>query len=154
MKSIFKSFLSRCKQSSLSEDTHSQIPSTTMEYTEDIALNTPSVENPAPFLTPASILIELFQSQGCDSCPPTNHNLISLIIPQPQTISQTPAQEYILLTYHVTYWNCLGWTDTFGQPANDTCQRDYIRRMRPNSEFKPMIVVNGRAFGVGIQRGI
>ncbi|KAJ9616473.1 hypothetical protein H2200_000192 [Cladophialophora chaetospira] len=136
----------------------------------------PSQSPPAAPRPP--ILIELFQSQGCNACPPTNSNLISFIQSQaqqspslnpaspprfyasrPLSLSPGPTgassptsgagQEYILLTYQVTYWNYLGWTDTFSLPGNDTRQREYVRRMRLEAAYTPMVVVNGRSVGVG-----
>jgi hypothetical protein len=83
-------------------------------------------------------VIELFQSQGCNSCPPTNANLLS--IDDPNTL---------ILSYHVTYWNHLGWRDTFGNPTFDNRQRDYVKRLRLRSAFTPQVIVNGRASGVG-----
>jgi len=53
------------------------------------------------------------------------------------------------LTYQVTYWNYLGWNDTFSFPANDTRQREYVRRMGLRAAYTPMVVVNGRGVGVG-----
>ena len=84
-------------------------------------------------------VIELFQSQGCNSCPPTNANLLEL----------TADASSLLLTYHVTYWDYLGWRDTFGNKAFDERQRDYVRRLGLRSAGTPQVSVNGRASGVG-----
>lgn len=83
-------------------------------------------------------VIELFQSQGCNSCPPTNANLLSLSDPN-----------VLFLTYHVTYWDHLGWADIFGNRAFDARQRDYVKRLGLRSAFTPQAIVNGRASGVG-----
>jgi hypothetical protein len=89
-------------------------------------------------------VVELFQSQGCDSCPPTNANLLRA------TSSATPLLlDTIFLTYHVTYWDYLGWKDTFGNSAFDSRQRDYVRGLGLRNAFTPQVVVNGRASGVG-----
>src|SRR2546423_5402422 len=89
-------------------------------------------------------VIELFQSQGCNSCPPTNANLLRA------TSSSTPTlPDTIFLTYHVTYWDYLGWKDTFGNSAFDRRQRDYVRGLGLRNAFTPQVVVNGRASGVG-----
>jgi hypothetical protein len=89
-------------------------------------------------------VVELFQSQGCDSCPPTNANLLRA------TSSATPLlPDAIFLTYHVTYWDYLGWKDTFGNSAFDSRQRDYVRGLGLRNAFTPQVIVNGRASGVG-----
>ncbi|OAP56287.1 hypothetical protein AYL99_09466 [Fonsecaea erecta] len=128
-----------------------------------------AISSPASFEQP--ILIELFQSQGCNSCPPTNDNLISFVqshqsshrdTPSPRfSANRSPASsltalpnsfpgpEYLLLTYQVTYWNYLGWADTFSLPINDARQREYVRRMGLRAAYTPMVVVNGRGVGVG-----
>ncbi len=93
-------------------------------------------------------VIELFQSQGCNSCPPTNANLLELVSRAPE---QTP--NILLLTYHVTYWDYLGWKDPFGQKAFDQRQRDYVNRMKLRSAFTPQVIVNGRSSGVGNRKG-
>lgn len=89
-------------------------------------------------------VVELFQSQGCNSCPPTNANLLRA------TSSSTPTlPDTIFLTYHVTYWDYLGWKDTFGNSAFDRRQSDYVRGLGLRSAFTPQVIVNGRASGVG-----
>jgi hypothetical protein len=89
-------------------------------------------------------VVEFFQSQGCNSCPPTNANLLRA------TSSATSLPpDTIFLTYHVTYWDYLGWKDTFGNSAFDSRQRDYVRGLGLRNAFTPQVVVNGRASGVG-----
>ena len=89
-------------------------------------------------------VVELFQSQGCNSCPPTNANLLRA------TSSSTPVlPDAIFLTYHVTYWDYLGWKDTFGNSAFDRRQRDYVSGLGLRNAFTPQVIVNGRASGVG-----
>ncbi|KEF56970.1 uncharacterized protein A1O9_07160 [Exophiala aquamarina CBS 119918] len=89
-------------------------------------------------------LLELFQSQSCDSCPPANETLINFV--------SKPGAEasYLLLTYHVTYWNHLSWRDTFSYQDFDVRQREYVRRRgNPQGVYTPMLIVNGRSMGVG-----
>jgi hypothetical protein len=95
-------------------------------------------------------IIELFQSQGCSSCPPTNANLHTLL---DNTRTQNPSlpSPYLLLTYHVTYWDHLGWGDTFGTQSFNDRQYDYVKRMGLRSAFTPQIVVQGRVSGVGMK---
>lgn len=92
-------------------------------------------------------VVELFQSQGCNSCPPTNANLLRATSSATSTLPDA-----IFLTYHVTYWDYLGWKDTFGDSAFDRRQRDYVRALGLRSAFTPQVIVNGRASGVGNTR--
>ncbi|EPS41378.1 hypothetical protein H072_4711 [Dactylellina haptotyla CBS 200.50] len=85
-------------------------------------------------------LVEIFQSQGCSSCPPSNANVIELMTNYPSVL---------LLTYEVTYWDYLGWKDSFGNKDFDRRQRDYAARFENESVFTPQVIVNGRADGVG-----
>ncbi|KAF7555102.1 hypothetical protein G7Z17_g2457 [Cylindrodendrum hubeiense] len=84
-------------------------------------------------------VVELFQSQGCQSCPPA--------IPGIQDGTSHP--NLILLTYDVTLFDHSGWKDTFGQPAWDQRQRAYTKKWGRNSLFTPQIVVNGASDGSG-----
>jgi hypothetical protein len=93
--------------------------------------------------SPLSV-VELFQSQGCNSCPPTNANLLRATSSSAATLPNA-----IFLTYHVTYWDYLGWKDTFGNNAFDRRQRDYVRGLGLRNAFTPQVIVNGRASGVG-----
>jgi hypothetical protein len=85
-------------------------------------------------------IIELFQSQGCSSCPPTETNLHTLLPQNPNLL---------LLTYDVTYWDHLGWTDTFGNKLWDHRQRAYSSKWGRRSVFTPQVVVDGVVDGVG-----
>lgn len=93
---------------------------------------------------PKITLLELFQSQSCDSCPPANETLIKLV-------SHPDAdRSYLLLTYHVTYWNHLSWRDTFSYRGFDARQREYLQKRKPaQGAYTPMLIVNGRSVGVG-----
>lgn len=74
-------------------------------------------------------VIELFQSQGCSSCPPANDNVIRLA-DNPDTL---------ILTYEVTYWDYLGWPDTFGSKAWDDRQRDYSAAFKSRNVYTPQV---------------
>ena len=74
-------------------------------------------------------VIELFQSQGCSSCPPANSNVLKL--------AEDP--NLLILTYDVTYWDRLGWKDTFGNSANDRRQWDYARALSRKNVFTPQV---------------
>ncbi|KIP04703.1 hypothetical protein PHLGIDRAFT_182804 [Phlebiopsis gigantea 11061_1 CR5-6] len=107
------------------------------EYTQLPAYTQPRVEDEGakPLLT----VVELFQSQGCSSCPPANDNVIQL--------AEDPNK--LVLTYEVTYWDYLGWPDTFGSKSWDSRQRDYAAAFKSRSVYTPQVIVNGLSNGVG-----
>lgn len=79
-------------------------------------------------------VIELFTSQGCNSCPPADELLGEL----------ARRGDIVALAYHVDYWDYLGWQDTFGSPENTARQRDYAKALGVNSVYTPQAIVNGR----------
>ena len=87
-------------------------------------------------------VVELFQSQGCSDCPPANVNLMAL--------SDRP--DLITLSFGVTYWDQLGWKDTFASPQYTARQWDYAHAFHRTNVFTPEIVVNGHADTVGSNR--
>jgi hypothetical protein len=87
-------------------------------------------------------VVELFQSQGCSSCPPANANVMAL--------SDRP--DLLTLSFGVTYWDYLGWKDTFASPQYTARQWDYARAFHRDQVFTPEVVVNGRADVVGLSR--
>ncbi|KAK5093929.1 hypothetical protein LTR70_004455 [Exophiala xenobiotica] len=94
-------------------------------------------------IAPLSV-VELYQSQGCKSCPsalPTVHKSID------------NASNTLLLTYDVTYWDNADWKDTFGRSAWDARQRAYVTKWGRTGIFTPQIVVDGVADGVGARQG-
>ena len=90
------------------------------------------------------IVIELFQSQGCSSCPPANANVNALAAARPDVLA---------LSFAVTYWDYLGWKDTFAQPAFTERQRAYQRSGQSDGVYTPQVVINGRKALVGADRG-
>jgi hypothetical protein len=88
-------------------------------------------------------VVELFQSQGCSSCPPANANVMA--------IAGRP--DILALSWQVTYWDQLGWKDTFGKPAFTSRQWDYAHAFHRGEVATPQVVVNGRADVVGNRRG-
>jgi hypothetical protein len=86
-------------------------------------------------------VVELFQSQGCSSCPPANAALAAY--------AERP--DILALTYAVTYWDRLGWKDTFGRPEFTERQYAYARSLGDSGVYTPEVVVNGRAAGVGAE---
>ena len=89
------------------------------------------------------VVVELFTSQGCSSCPPANASLAA--------ISNRP--DVLALSFGVTYWDYLGWKDTFAKPEFTERQVDYERGLRHNGPFTPQIVVNGSSDTVGNEFG-
>ncbi len=88
-------------------------------------------------------VVELFQSQGCSSCPPANANAMAL--------SDRP--DLLVLSFGVTYWDQLGWKDTFASPQFTARQWDYAHSLHHSEVWTPQVVVNGRADVVGVNRG-
>ncbi|MFZ2235108.1 MAG: DUF1223 domain-containing protein [Dokdonella sp.] len=89
------------------------------------------------------VVVELFTSQGCSSCPPADAYLTEL----------TRSRDDVLtLAFHVTYWNDLGWEDPFSLEASTQRQRRYSQRFGAGP-YTPMIVVDGESFMVGSNRG-
>jgi hypothetical protein len=84
-------------------------------------------------------VIELFQSQGCSSCPPANANVNAL--------SQRP--DILALSFAVTYWDGLGWKDIFARPQFTSRQWDYAHAFGNGQVWTPQVVINGRTNIVG-----
>ena len=84
-------------------------------------------------------VVELFQSQGCSSCPPANR-LVMPLADRPDTL---------VLSWQVTYWDHLGWKDKFADPAYTARQWSYARALGHNQVWTPQVVVNGRGDVVG-----
>lgn len=91
----------------------------------------------------APVVVELFTSEGCSSCPPADAFLTELA---------QHHQDSLPLAFHVTYWNGLGWNDPFSFEGATDRQRSYARTLEDDRVYTPEMVVNG-AFGfVGSDR--
>ena len=88
-------------------------------------------------------VVELFTSQGCNSCPPADALLSDL----------ARSGEVVALAYHVDYWDYLGWRDTMASAENTARQQDYNRAFGNRSVYTPQAVVNGRQQMNGAKRG-
>jgi len=96
-------------------------------------------ERPAPH----PVVVELFTSQGCSSCPPAD-----------ALLGELSARAGILaLSFHVDYWDRLGWRDPFGHASHTLRQRGYAARLRQNTLYTPQMVIDGVASVVGSRRG-
>ncbi len=80
------------------------------------------------------VVVELFTSQGCSSCPPANATLNQL----------ADRKDVLALSFGVIYWDYLGWKDTFASPAYTQRQYDYAKGLHHDGVFTPQMVINGR----------
>ena len=87
-------------------------------------------------------VVELFTSQGCNSCPPADDNLAAL----------AKRGDVVTLAYHVNYWDYRGWRDTLATPENTARQHDYRKAFQSRSVYTPQAVVNGRVHVNGAKR--
>ena len=94
--------------------------------------------------TSTPVVVELFTSEGCSSCPPADALLVKLS----QQNSQN-GSDLILLGEHVDYWNSLGWTDRFSSAQFSQRQSDYAKTFHLASVYTPQMVIDGRTQLVG-----
>ena len=87
-----------------------------------------------------TVMIELFTSEGCSSCPPAER-LLNGYVEHERLWSR-----YVPLAFHVDYWDDLGWRDRYGSPRNAARQRQYAALQRVRTVYTPAFVVNGRSW--------
>jgi len=88
-------------------------------------------------------ILELFTSEGCSSCPPADR-----LLPQLASLDSN----IIPLSFHVDYWNHLGWTDPFSKGEFSERQREYGERFHLESIYTPQLIINGEYELVGSNR--
>jgi hypothetical protein len=94
--------------------------------------------------TGGPLVLELFTSQGCSSCPPADALLSRLA---------RSGDHVAPLSFHVDYWNDLGWADPFSLPAWTARQQGYARALGDNRVYTPELVIGGATGVVGSQQG-
>ena len=99
----------------------------------------------APLTQP---LVELYTSEGCDSCPPADRWLAA------HFASPTAAARGIALAFHVDYWDRLGWADRFGSARNTERQHQAMRANGATFVYTPQVLVQGRDVPAWAERGV
>jgi hypothetical protein len=88
---------------------------------------------PALRADPAPVVVELFTSQGCSSCPPADAMLLDL----------AEREDVIALALHVDYWDYIGWEDVFADPAHTQRQKAYAYAANRTTVYTPQMVIAG-----------
>jgi hypothetical protein len=91
---------------------------------------------------PRPVVVELFTSQGCSSCPPADALLGEL----------ARKSEVLALGFHISYWDSLGWKDPLSSPSSTERQKAYARRFTDGRVYTPQMVVDGTDEMVGSDR--
>ncbi|MFN4153627.1 MAG: DUF1223 domain-containing protein [Paracoccaceae bacterium] len=79
------------------------------------------------------VVVELYTSQGCSSCPPADEFMVELV----------KSPDVIALSLHVDYWDYIGWRDTFGNPKFTQRQKAYAKAARSRMVYTPQMIVGG-----------
>jgi hypothetical protein len=98
---------------------------------------------PSTAVDASPTVVEIYQSQGCSSCPPAIAN-VNRLVDRPNILA---------LTFAVTYWDQLGWKDTFARPEFTARQYEYSHGLHHSGVYTPQVVIDGRSDLVGADRG-
>lgn len=97
----------------------------------------------APTDHPGTVVVELFTSQGCSSCPPAERVLSTI------GSEDFRGRTVIPLAYHVDYWDSLGWRDPFSTARWTERQQQYAQTMKSTQVYTPQVIINGTEQMVG-----
>jgi len=105
-----------------------------------IGLSSGAATAASPVTEPRTSLLELYTSEGCNSCPPADRWVSQL--PRPALVPN----QLVVLAFHVDYWNYLGWSDRFAQSAFSDRQRQLSRTRGWRTIYTPQLVLNGQDY--------
>lgn len=92
-----------------------------------------------PAVADGPVVVELYTSQGCSSCPPADEMMHEL----------AKRDDLIALALHVDYWDYIGWADSFASPAHTQRQQAYARAAGASTIYTPQMVIGGQDHVVG-----
>ncbi|MEM8732461.1 MAG: DUF1223 domain-containing protein [Pseudomonadota bacterium] len=110
-----------------------------MHFVKALALCLPFLCAAPSWAEGNKVVVELFTSQGCSSCPPADRLMAKL----------ADRDEVIALSLHVDYWDYIGWKDQFADPAYTARQKAYAHRGGRNMVYTPQMIINGTDQVVG-----
>lgn len=121
---------------------------------------TPRAAKDGEAAAPGLVVLELFTSQGCSSCPPADRLLAELAQKGAggaggagdAKAAGKPQPKVVPMAFHVDYWDYLGWRDPFSSPAWSERQRQYAAALEERGVYTPQLVIGGRAHVVGSDR--
>ncbi len=116
------------------------IPLIIVSYAHRSNTDDDAVVQPVEADYPGTVLVQLFTSQGCSSCPPADVLLEEV---------KSRYDDVYVLSYHVDYWNRLGWADPFSKAEYTDLQYEYARKFRYGSVYTPQAVIDGKDHFVG-----